>query len=58
MLITLHMAGFSIREIRVRMFANAEGTSMHGGLKPLYYLFKMFLSIFVTLLRNHSLYRR
>jgi glycosyltransferase involved in cell wall biosynthesis len=58
MLITLHLAGFSIREIPVRMYANAQGKSMHGGLNSLYYLFKMFLSIFVTVLRSHRLYRR
>lgn len=58
MLITLHRAGFRIRELPVRMTANAQGKSMHGGLKPLYYIFKMLLSIFVTLLRNPKLYRR
>lgn len=58
MLITLHRAGFTIRELPVRMFARAEGKSMHSGLKPLYYIFKMFLSIFVTLLRSRDLYRR
>lgn len=26
--------------------------SMHSGLKPVYYIFKMFLSISVNLLRN------
>lgn len=58
MLITLHRAGFRIYEIPVRMYANAEGKSMHSGLKPIYYMFKMLLSIFVTLLRSHQLYRR
>jgi glycosyltransferase involved in cell wall biosynthesis len=58
MLITLHLAGFTIRELPVRMYARAEGKSMHSGLKPLYYIFKMFLSIFVTLLRSRQLYRR
>ncbi len=57
MLITLHRAGFSIREIPVRMYANAEGKSMHGGWKSLYYIFKMFLSIFVTLLRKRERWR-
>jgi len=51
MLITLHRAGFRIREVPVRMYANASGKSMHSGWKPLYYMFKMLLSIFVTLLR-------
>ena len=57
-LVSLNLAGFRIREIPVRMFANAEGKTMHSGFKPLYYMFKMCLSIFVTLLRNRALYRR
>ena len=52
MLITLHRAGFRIREVPVRMFASASGKSMHRGWKPLYYMFKMLLSIAVTLLRK------
>lgn len=52
MLLTLHRAGFRIREVPVRMHANVEGKSMHSGWKPLYYLFKMLLSLFVTLLRK------
>lgn len=58
MLITLNLAGFRIREIPVRMFANATGKTMHSGAKPLYYMLKMCLSILVTLLRNRQLYRR
>jgi glycosyltransferase involved in cell wall biosynthesis len=57
-LVSLNLAGFRIREIPVRMFANAEGKTMHSGFKPLYYMFKMCLSILVTLLRNRALYRR
>lgn len=57
-LISLHLAGFRIRELPVRMYANAAGKSMHSGLKPIYYVFKMILSITVTLLRSHRLYRR
>lgn len=57
-LVSLNLAGFRIREIPVRMFANADGKTMHSGFKPLYYMFKMCLSIFVTLLRNRALYRR
>jgi glycosyltransferase involved in cell wall biosynthesis len=58
MLITLHLAGFNIRELPVRMYVNAEGKSMHNELTSLYYFFKMFLSIFVTVLRSHRMYRR
>lgn len=57
-LITLHRAGFSITEVPVRMFTNAAGTSMHSGIRPLYYVFKMLLSISVILLRRKQPYRR
>lgn len=51
-IIMLSRAGYRITEVPVRMYANEQSTSMHSGLKPLYYMFKMFLSIFVTLLRK------
>lgn len=57
-LISLHLADFRICEVPVRMSASATGKSMHSGIKPLYYVFKMLLSICVTLLRSHRLYRR
>lgn len=51
-IIMLHRQGFRFKEIPVIMH-NAAKKSMHGGiLKPLYYIFKMMLSIFVTLLRR------
>jgi glycosyltransferase involved in cell wall biosynthesis len=58
MLITLHLAGFRIMEVPVRMYSSVSGKSMHSGLKPFYYIFKMLLSIFVTLIRNQKLLRR
>jgi glycosyltransferase involved in cell wall biosynthesis len=54
MLLTLHRAGLRIHEVPVRMHASATGKSMHSGWKPLYYMFKMVLSIFVTLLRERQ----
>lgn len=51
-LIMLHRAGFKIREIPVTMRPNRENQSMHRGHRSVYYVFKMFLSIFVTLLRQ------
>lgn len=51
-LIMLHFAGFKIKEIPVVMRASKSGKSMHGGIKSLYYVFKMLLSILVTLLRE------
>jgi hypothetical protein len=56
-LITLKRAGFRIKEVPVRMFANQTGKSMHSGIRPLYYLFKQMLSIMVTLLRSPKSYR-
>ena len=51
-IIMLHRQGFRFKEVPVIMH-NAAKKSMHGGiLKPLYYIFKMMLSIFVTLLRK------
>lgn len=52
--IMLHRAGFRIGEVPVIMYANENGKSMHQGLRPIYYLLKMTLSIFVTLLRGRS----
>lgn len=52
-LILLHRAGFRCNEIPVKMKPSPTGKSMHGGIvKPLFYVFKMFLSIGVTLLRE------
>jgi hypothetical protein len=44
--------GFKIKEVPVTMHASPEKESMHHGHKTIYYVFKMFLSIFVTLLRK------
>lgn len=54
MLIMLHRVGFRMAEVPVRMFENSEGKSMHSGLKPFYYMFKMILSICVTLMRERG----
>jgi glycosyltransferase involved in cell wall biosynthesis len=51
-IIMLHRAGFRIREVPVRMYQNQQKKSMHSGWKPIYYVFKMFLSILVTLMRK------
>lgn len=51
-LIMLHRAGFRIKEVAVRMFPSENKKSMHSGWKPIYYVFKMLLSIMVTLMRK------
>lgn len=49
-IIFLLRKGMRIKEIPVRMYAN-NNKSMHSGLKPIYYIIKMFLVIFIGLLR-------
>ena len=51
MLILLHRSGFRVTETSVRMH-EPTGKSMHAGHRSVYYVYKMFLSIFVTLLRR------
>jgi glycosyltransferase involved in cell wall biosynthesis len=53
--IVLHRMGFKMAELPVAMLPNPEGRYMHRGIfKISYYFFKVFLSIFVTLLRKKS----
>lgn len=52
-LILLHRAGFKVEELPVAMRLSPTGKSMHSGvLRPMFYVFKMLLSILVTLLRE------
>jgi glycosyltransferase involved in cell wall biosynthesis len=53
-LLTLHRSGYRIEEIPIHVLPRKGGHSQHGGLKPLYYVIKMFLSIFIILLRKKS----
>lgn len=53
-LMVLVKSGMKIEETPVRMLAREGGTSMHSGLKPLYYSIHMALAMFVVLLnRRH-----
>lgn len=51
-IVILHKAGFIIKEFPMIMSQRENGRSMHSGIKPVYYVFKMFLSMFMTLLRK------
>jgi len=51
-LVMLHRAGLRMREVPVAMRPNANGRSMHSGWKPLYYAYKMILSITLNLMRK------
>ena len=50
--ILVHRAGFKVKELPMVMHGRTAGTSMHSGLRPVYYIFKMFLSMLMTLLRK------
>ncbi len=49
-LLMAHYAGFRVREVPVAMVGRSGGESMHAGLKPLYYVIKMILSIGMVVL--------
>ncbi|MBI5115852.1 glycosyltransferase family 2 protein [Candidatus Poribacteria bacterium] len=51
-LIMLKKAGFRVIEVPVKMRPSAGNKTMHSGLRTVYYVFKMFLSIFVTVFRE------
>jgi glycosyltransferase involved in cell wall biosynthesis len=53
-LVMLTRAGFAIAEVPVRMYPKQSGRSMHTGLRPIYYIFKMLLSMLMMLLRHES----
>ncbi len=57
-LIMFHRAGLRVREVPVRMAPSANKRSrylsMYSFLTPIYYLFKMTLAIFVSLLRDRG----
>ncbi|HEX2437846.1 MAG TPA: glycosyltransferase family 2 protein [Methylomirabilota bacterium] len=57
-LITLRRAGFRLREVPVRMYARAGGLSMHAGLRPIYYVFKMLLSVALAPIRRETAPRK
>jgi glycosyltransferase involved in cell wall biosynthesis len=47
-IVLLHYAGFRLTEVPVRMHADGGGKSIHSGFKPLYYVVKMLLSLFIV----------
>ncbi len=53
-IIVLSFAGLRVREVPVTMRERISGESMHSSLKPVYYVVKMLLSIFIVLLRQRT----
>ena len=54
LLMLLFFAGFRVREVPVTMRERLSGQSMHASLRPIYYMLKMLLSIFIVLLRQRT----
>src|SRR4030095_4912814 len=54
-LLKLHYASYSIREVPVSIRPRTQGISMHSGLSALYYLYKMFFSIFIVFSQRKNL---
>jgi glycosyltransferase involved in cell wall biosynthesis len=44
-LLRVHYAGFAFREVPVTMLGGPPGKSMHRGMRPLYYVYKLLLSL-------------
>jgi glycosyltransferase involved in cell wall biosynthesis len=58
-LVTLRRAGFTLKEVPVRMYPRGGGRSMHAGLvRPAYYVFKMLFAVALAPFRNESVRRR
>jgi len=53
-LLLLNYAGFRVTEVPVCMRGRISGVSMHDSWKAIYYIFKMFLAIFIVLLRQST----
>ena len=53
-IILLLFTGFRVREVPVTVRERISGRSMHAGWKPIYYIFKMMLSIFIVMLRQKT----
>lgn len=51
MIMQMLLLGFKVKEIPAVMYARTEGVSMHSGLKPIIYMFRMMFSIVAVWLR-------
>jgi hypothetical protein len=51
-IMALHKRKFIIAEAPVDMTENRYGRSMHSGIKPVFYIVKMFLAILMVLMRR------
>lgn len=55
MLMQMLLLGFRVREIPAVMHVRTAGVSMHSGLKPIVYMFRMTVSILAVWIREKIL---
>ena len=55
MLMQMLLLGFRVREIPAVMHMRTEGVSMHSGLKPILYMFRMTFSVLAVWIREKIL---
>jgi hypothetical protein len=46
--LTAHRHGLSVREVSVEMHAGVRASTLHGGMKSVWYLYKMMLSLWAA----------
>ena len=51
MIIKMSLLGYKIEEIPAIMYPRYTGTSIHSGIKPIFYMFHMVLSTFIVMLQ-------
>jgi len=56
-LLLLHYSGFRLTEAASTFHADESGQSMHRGFGPIYYLYKVLLSIFIVILNRRNFKR-
>ena len=52
MIMQMMLLGYRVKEIPAVMHVRTEGVSMHSGLKPIVYMFRMTFSIIAVWLRE------
>ena len=57
-LIDAHRAGLKLQEVPVQMHAREHGRSMHGGLRAIYYFYRLGVCLLLLPVRRSSPYRR
>ena len=55
MIMQMLLLGFRVKEIPAVMHARTSGVSMHSGLKPILYMFRMTFSIIAVWIRERIL---